>query len=345
MVEVRPLRPGDPDQVGGHVLLGRIGEGGQGIVFLAHDSAGRPVAVKLLRVRLTHDATERFLRELRPAQRISESGLARVLHVDVHHGLPYLVSEYVNGISLRALVTRDGPRDPQALVRLGAGTAAALDAIHRSGIVHHDFKPSNVLLGTDGPRVIDFGIAEALHTATGLIGTPAYLAPEQLAGERAGPEADLWAWAVTLVFAATGRPAFGSGGPSAVPHRVRTGRPDLTGVPAPLHPIITACLDRDPARRPTAPEAMRALLDLDAKPAPHPRPKRPPAGISPALEPTDGTPLPRRAAAVPSAPRPSDAPPTSSRGSHAGRLRRILGAGLSVLVALALAALSLLFLK
>lgn len=265
-----PLRPGDPERIGPYRLTGRLGQGGQGVVFLgvrqeAGEDAER-VAVKVLHAVHAADpaARRRFLREIETARQVAEFCTARVLDVGETGDTLYVVSEYIEGPSLQKSVRAEGPRRGTALHRIAVGTATALAAIHQAGVVHRDFKPGNVLLGPDGPRVIDFGISRALDASTtmssGAIGTPAYMSPEQVRGERVGPAGDVFAWAGTMVFAATGRPPFGGDGIPAVLHRVLSGEPDLSGVPENLRPILTACFAKDPSARPTASELLMRLI-------------------------------------------------------------------------------------
>ncbi|GAA2457511.1 hypothetical protein GCM10010191_91580 [Actinomadura vinacea] len=223
------------------------------------------MAIKLLRAGLSQNPEwrARFERELQLIGRVAGFCTAQVVDHDVLGELPYVVSEYVPGPSLTELVTGTGPRIGTDLDRLAIGTVTALAAIHRAGILHRDFKPANVLMGPDGPRVIDFGIARVLGTAaargSGVVGTPSYMAPEQVNDTELGTAVDMFAWASTMLFAATGRHSFGNDTISAVFHRILHYEPDLSPLPDTLRAIVAACLAKDPARRP---EAQQVLLDL-----------------------------------------------------------------------------------
>ncbi|MGW2216374.1 WD40 repeat domain-containing serine/threonine protein kinase [Nonomuraea sp. NPDC001684] len=289
MPEVRPLRPGDPDRIGDHRLLGVLGSGGQGVVYKGVDGAGREVAIKLLHSHLTQDddVTRGLLREAEAARRVAAFCTAAVLDVGVADGRPYIVSEYVAGDTLQRLVRESGPRTGGALDRLAISTLTALAAIHEAGIVHRDFKPGNVLMGPEGPIVIDFGIAKALGATTQAsapMGTPAYMSPEQFAGERVGPASDVFSWAGTMVFAATGHPPYAGETVAAILHKVMSGTPDLTDVPARLVDPIRSCLAKDPAARPTPAALLRHLISAPG--AAGPGAPIPPPGAGATAHPT-----------------------------------------------------------
>ncbi|MFI6533829.1 serine/threonine-protein kinase [Nonomuraea sp. NPDC050547] len=262
--EPHPLAEGDPLRIADYPLTGVLGSGGQGVVYLSRTPLGRPVAVKTLHARMAGDdlAQARFLRETEIARRVAAFCTARVLDAGIAGGRPYLVSEYVQGPSLERLVTREGPRAGGGLDRLAITTLMALQAIHRAGVVHRDFKPGNVIMGQEGPVVIDFGIAHALeHSATtsGLVGTPAYMSPELLGGAVASVASDVFAWAATMVYAASGHRAFPGSTPGAILNAIMTREPDLTGVPRHLRPLLAACLSKDPASRPAVADLLTAL--------------------------------------------------------------------------------------
>ncbi|MFC6929987.1 ABC transporter substrate-binding protein [Actinomadura yumaensis] len=276
MPEVAPLRAGDPDRLGPYRLTGLLGQGGQGAVYLAEVEPGGPldagpeqrVAVKLLHARFSGDpkARSRFAAELDVARRVAPFCTARILDADVEGDRPYIVSEYIDGPSLSAVLAEAGPRHGAELDRIAIGTMTALAAIHQAGVVHRDFKPANVLLAADGPRVIDFGIARALD-ATGTlsstaVGTPAYMAPEQISGAPVGPEADVFAWGATMVYAAGTRPAFGQDSIPAVMHRILNLPPDLGALFEPLRSLVADCLSKDPNLRPSSHQVLVRLLSL-----------------------------------------------------------------------------------
>ncbi|WP_214409468.1 serine/threonine-protein kinase [Sphaerisporangium fuscum] len=260
-----PLRAEDPDRLGAYRLTGRLGRGGQGVVYLGLSPQGARVAVKLMHARLDEErARRRFAAEVEAVRRVAPFCTVQVLDADLEGDRPYIVSEYVEGVSLQEHITAEGPRTGGSLDRLAVGTATALAAIHGAGVVHRDFKPGNVLIGGDGPRVIDFGISRIMDAASMTggtpVGTPAYLSPEQLRGEPAGPAADMFGWALTVAFAASGRHAYAAGSSEAVLGRILFGEPDLAPLTGRLHEIVVACLASDPADRPSADEALRHLI-------------------------------------------------------------------------------------
>nr|WP_062338423.1 serine/threonine-protein kinase [Herbidospora sakaeratensis] len=262
---VQPRNQG-PQWLGPYQVIGDLGQGGQGAVYLGVDQRGQKVAIKVLHAHIAKDkdAQARFLREVDAARRVAPFSTARVLDVNITDDLAYVVSEYVDGVSLEQLVKDKGPRTEDGLTRLALATAGALAAIHKAGIVHRDFKPSNVLIGSDGPRVIDFGIAKALDqvnaTASQVMGTPAYMSPEQVGGRPVGPETDIFAWAATMVFAASGKNAFGQDTIPAILNRIINHQPDLSELPMSLRALAASCLDKNPANRPTASDIMLRIV-------------------------------------------------------------------------------------
>ncbi|MEU6754617.1 serine/threonine-protein kinase, partial [Spirillospora sp. NPDC046719] len=254
MTPVAPLRPDDPGRLGRYELLGRLGEGGQSVVYLGRRDDGMHGAVKLLRAQLSRSPEwrARFERELKLIERVAGFCTAQVVDADVSAETPYVVSEYVPGPSLTGLVTERGPRAGTDLDRLAIGTVTALAAIHRAGILHRDFKPSNVLMGPDGPRVIDFGIARLIGDAaargSGVVGTPSYMAPEQVTDAELGTGVDMFTWAATMLFAATGRHPFGNDSISAVFHRILHYEPDLSPLPGTLRGSVGRKIPNSSAR-------------------------------------------------------------------------------------------------
>lgn len=256
----------DPERIAGYWLAARLGAGGQGTVYEAYDEAGQRVAVKVLRPELVArpDIAGRFTKEVLAAQRVESFCTARVLESGTDGERPYIVSEFVPGRDLRKAVRDSGPLTGDALVRLATGAATALAAIHRAGVVHRDLKPDNILLGPDGPRVIDFGIARTEDmslTATGhLMGTPGYMAPEVLTGRRADGAADVFAWGAVMLFAATGRDPFRGENIGEVVVRVTEHHPDLTPLPPALRELVGEALAKSPADRPTATGLLLRML-------------------------------------------------------------------------------------
>ncbi|ROO90226.1 serine/threonine protein kinase [Actinocorallia herbida] len=278
MPEAQSLRPGDPVQLGPYRLVGRLGEGGQGVVYLATATSGEQVAVKRLHTRFSGDNRARaaFAHELESAQKVDPFCTARILTADVEGDVPYIASEYIHGLSLKRTVEEWGPRAGSQLNRLAIGTATALVAIHKAGVVHRDFKPSNVILGPDGPRVIDFGVARALDLTTasvstgGPLGTPAYMAPEQFARAPVDRPVDVFAWASTLVYASCGEPPFGNDSISVVINRILHTEPDLGALTGGLRELAEACLAKDPAARPTAEQLLFDLIGTGRSDDPFP---------------------------------------------------------------------------
>lgn len=266
---VTDLRPGDPEEIAGYHVVSRLGAGGQGVVYLATAPNGEKVAIKQLKVGPHDDrARQQLAKEVAAARLVAPFCTAQVLDADLDGPSPYVVSEYIDGLSLQQRIEQRGPLTGAALQRMAIATATALAAIHQAGVVHRDFKPANVMLAYDGPRVIDFGIARDLSTDTTVtsrvFGTPAYMAPEQLAAERIGPATDMFAWASVIAFAGTGRAPFEAPHMMAVVHRITSGEPDLTGVSPELAVVLQRCLNKDPAGRPTAQQVLALLLGRTA---------------------------------------------------------------------------------
>ncbi|WP_206328316.1 serine/threonine-protein kinase [Streptomyces sp. S3(2020)] len=262
---MQPLVPDDPSHIGPYRLIARLGAGGMGRVYLCRGEDGRTVAVKLVRTEVAEqeEFRRRFTREVAAARRVSGEWTAGVLDADTEAELPWVATEYVPGPTLRAVVRGDfGPLPSASAHVLAHRLAQALQAVHRAGLVHRDLKPSNILLTVDGPRVIDFGIARALDASSdstltpagSLLGTPEFMSPEQVRGERLTPASDVFALGSALVYAATGRSPFqgeGTGAAHALMFRIAYEDPDLSGVPEAIADLIRECLAKDPADRPT----------------------------------------------------------------------------------------------
>ncbi|MFI7421140.1 protein kinase [Nonomuraea sp. NPDC049684] len=343
---MQALTPEDLARIGPYRLVGVLGRGGQGTVYLGQGTSGEQVAVKVLHADAAADehARRRFLREAEAARRVAPFCTARVLDTGLVGGRPYIVSEHIPGPSLDLLVRTEGPRSGSGLERLAVATLTALAAIHRAGIVHRDFKPQNVIMGPEGPVVIDFGIARvtALTATHSVVGTPVYMAPEQFGGEPITPAADLFSWATSMIYAATGRQAFRGDALPVIMHAVLTREPDLSSVPRELRPALAACLAKDPAARPGAAALVRRLTGDESPPA---------APVAPAAHATTGIPEAERPAlrpypptrehlppgpADPHGPPGQDVPsPPPAGGGDGGRSKRVglaVGAGAVALV-------------
>ena len=300
-----------PRTLGPYRLQDRLGEGGMGVVHLARDPEGRAVAVKVLHPLGSEgvNARRRLAREVETMRRVRSPYVAEVLDADVTGEFPYIVTRFVTGPTLDEMVRTRGPLSSPGLRRLGHGMAEALTAIHAAGVVHRDLKPGNVMLSDDRPIVIDFGIAQAGDatrlTQTGLVmGTPGYLAPEVIEGEPSSPASDVHSWGSTMVFAATGHLPFGGGSYETIFYRSISGRADLSGVPGPLVPLISAALARDPSHRPSASwlSAQAVTLDMSAATT----------TTTYAGAPLTETQYPREFVSIPAVP--SAAPPTAAAG-------------------------------
>ncbi|MFB7851650.1 PQQ-binding-like beta-propeller repeat protein [Streptomyces sp. NPDC056053] len=261
-----PLEAGDPARIGPYRIVGRLGSGGMGRVYLARSPGGRATAVKVVHDELADDPSfrARFRREVAAARRVTGPFTASLVDADPDAEAPWLATAHVPGLSLGTAVARHGAWPERSVRALGSGLAEALEAIHRAGVVHRDLKPSNVLLAPDGPRVIDFGISVAADdtklTATGaVVGSPGYLPPEQLIGREVGPAGDVFALGALMVYAATGTSAFGGGHAHGVSYRVVHEDPDLSGLPGELADVVGRCLAKDPLRRPGVPELVAEL--------------------------------------------------------------------------------------
>ncbi|MEV5830224.1 DUF4389 domain-containing protein [Spirillospora sp. NPDC052242] len=263
-----PLAPDEPRVLGAYRLLGRLGRGGMGTVYLGAEPNGRRVAVKVINRELAGEPAflARFRREVTAARRVHRFCTAPVLDAELDQDPPYIVTEYIDGPSLHDAIRERGPLPGSDLEGLAVGVATALTAIHGAGIVHRDLKPANVLLSSTGPRVIDFGIARALDAADGLtrtgqfVGTPSYIAPEVLEGAPVERASDVFAWGCVVAFAGTGRPPFRGETVAETFHRIGAEEPDLDGLDPRLREIVAAALTKDPRERPTAQDVLARLV-------------------------------------------------------------------------------------
>ncbi|MEU3600537.1 serine/threonine-protein kinase [Streptomyces sp. NPDC006798] len=275
------LAPGDPRRIGAYRLIARLGAGGMGQVYLARSDRGRTVAVKLVRPELAAQESfrTRFRHEVNAARRVGGEWTAPVLDADTEAAVPWVATGYVAGPALSDVVNRvHGPLPERSVRILGRGLAHALRSVHGAGLVHRDLKPSNILITIDGPRVIDFGIARALEasadagiTRTGaVVGSPGYMAPEQVRGLRLTPAADVFCLGTILMFAATGRLPFGPADSAghAVMFRIAEEEPDLAGLPGGLLELVRDCLRKDPEGRPAPAEIVARTTAIGADPEP-----------------------------------------------------------------------------
>lgn len=265
---MEPLRSTDPARIAGYRILGRLGAGGMGVVLLGRSPGGALVAIKLIRAEYADDAgfRTRFRREVAIARQVRNRWAVPVVDADTEAAAPWLATEFVPGPPLSEAVGGGAPLPERSVRALGSMLAEALEAVHGAGLVHRDVKPGNVLLGLDGPRLIDFGIARALDdtvlTATdAIVGSPGFLSPEQAQGRRIGPASDVFSLGCVLVYAATGGRPFGSGPVEAMLFRTVHDPADLGGLPPGLRQVVEACLSKEPEGRPTAGDIRRAFAE------------------------------------------------------------------------------------
>ncbi|MGW2780408.1 bifunctional serine/threonine-protein kinase/ABC transporter substrate-binding protein [Streptomyces populi] len=265
---MEPLRTGDPSRIGRYRLLRRLGAGGMGVVFLARAPGGAIAAVKTVRSSYADEGgfRARFRREVETARQVSSHWVVPLLDADAEAETPWLATSYVPGPSLAEAVHTFGPLSPASVRVLGVRLAEALEAVHGAGLVHRDVKPANILLAPDGPRLIDFGIARAPEgtalTSSGVVvGSPGFLSPEQARARSGeiGPPSDVFSLGCVLAFAATGVRPFGDGAPAGVLLRTIYEEPDPASLPDGLTPLLTACLHKNPADRPSLARLRAAL--------------------------------------------------------------------------------------
>ncbi|MFF0227086.1 bifunctional serine/threonine-protein kinase/ABC transporter substrate-binding protein [Streptomyces sp. NPDC004629] len=352
---MRALTADDPATVGGHRLLARLGAGGMGVVYLARNRGGRLVALKVIRAEHAAEPQfrARFRREARLAARVRGRWVVPVTDADPEAREPWLATAFVPGPTLAEAVAGHGPLPARAVLILGQRIAEALADVHAAGLVHRDVKPGNIVLGRDGPHLIDFGIvrgggATALTAPDAVIGTPGYLSPEQTRayGDEVGPASDVFSLGCALVYAASGRPPYGGGDPATVLYRTVHEEPDVRGLdrlPGPARSAVAGCLTKDAARRPTAPDLSAALAAAGSRRDPRDSGQLPDSGdwLPPALvrlvaaraaQALDPPPRPPGAAAGPAGAAPEDAPAPGRRrflavGAAAGGVLLAGGAG------------------
>ncbi|MEU3298372.1 MULTISPECIES: serine/threonine-protein kinase [unclassified Streptomyces] len=346
------LRREDPRVVGSFRLHRRLGAGGMGVVYLGSDRRGQRVALKVIRPDLAEDQEfrSRFAREVSAARRIRGGCTARLVAADLEAERPWFATQYVPGPSLHDKVAADGSLTAAETAAIGAALSEGLVAVHEAGVVHRDLKPSNILLSPKGPRIIDFGIAWATGASTlthvgTAVGSPGFLAPEQVRGAVVTPATDVFSLGATLAYAATGDSPFGHGSSEVMLYRVVHEEPQLYGVPDALAPLLQACLAKDPEERPSTLQLSMRLKEIAAREAQGLPEVRPPVqrerteqelpsgrrtarytertthGRPPATGGTAGPSASRDRVSRPSAPRTGGSRPAPSRGgaSTAGR--------------------------
>ncbi|MEY2228546.1 MULTISPECIES: serine/threonine-protein kinase [Streptomyces] len=278
------LRREDPRVVGSFRLHRRLGAGGMGVVYLGSDRRGQRVALKVIRPDLAEDQEfrSRFAREVSAARRIRGGCTARLVAADLEAERPWFATQYVPGPSLHDRVAEEGPLTAAQIAAVGAALSEGLVAVHEAGVVHRDLKPSNILLSPKGPRIIDFGIAWATGASTlthvgTAVGSPGFLAPEQVRGAAVTPATDVFALGATLAYAATADSPFGHGSSEVMLYRVVHEEPHLQGVPDALAPLVRACLAKDPEERPSTLQLSMRLKEIAAREAQGLSDGRPPA--------------------------------------------------------------------
>ncbi|MGW7136211.1 protein kinase domain-containing protein [Streptomyces xanthophaeus] len=278
------LRREDPRVVGSFRLHRRLGAGGMGVVYLGSDRRGQRVALKVIRPDLAEDQEfrSRFAREVSAARRIRGGCTARLVAADLEAERPWFATQYVPGPSLHDKVAEEGPLTAVQIAAIGAALSEGLVAVHEAGVVHRDLKPSNILLSPKGPRIIDFGIAWATGASTlthvgTAVGSPGFLAPEQVRGAIVTPATDVFALGATLAYAATADSPFGHGSSEVMLYRVVHEEPHLVGVPDALAPLVRACLAKDPEERPSTLQLSMRLKEIAAREAQGLSDGRPPA--------------------------------------------------------------------
>ncbi|WP_239115735.1 serine/threonine-protein kinase, partial [Streptomyces sp. SID8499] len=278
------LRREDPRVVGSFRLHRRLGAGGMGVVYLGSDRKGQRVALKVIRPDLAEDQEfrSRFAREVSAARRIRGGCTARLVAADLEADRPWFATQYVPGPSLHDKVADEGALGAAEAAAIGAALSEGLVAVHEAGVVHRDLKPSNILLSPKGPRIIDFGIAWATGASTlthvgTAVGSPGFLAPEQVRGAAVTPATDVFSLGATLAYASTGDSPFGHGSSEVMLYRVVHEEPQLHGVPDALAPLVRACLAKDPEERPSTLQLSLRLKEIAAREAQGLGDLRPPA--------------------------------------------------------------------